>query len=289
MAESVINYASKFSDIVDERFSLGSVTDNAVNKEYEFDGVNTVSVYSVDVAPLNDYNRKSSNRYGVPVELGNAKQVLELKQDKAFTFTIDKGNYNDTMMANSAAKALERQITEVITPAVDRYRLSVIAKGAGIINEQYPVTINYPYNAFLAVSKQLTENRVPLTGRIAFLSPDFYYRLLQDKSYTGMADRAADLAAEGGAKMIDGVKIIVVPSDYLPENTNFLVTHPCACTSPVKLAEYTIHEKPQGISGWLVEGRVYYDAFVLKNKKMAIAISKYIPAEDTTEEPSEAV
>ena len=40
-----------------------------------------------------------------------------------------------------------------------------------------------------------------------------------------------------------------------------------AMTSPVKLADYKIHENPQGINGWLVEGRIYYDAFVLNNKK----------------------
>ena len=47
-----------------------------------------------------------------------------------------------------------------------------------------------------------------------------------------------------------------------------------AMTSPVKLADYKIHENPQGINGWLVEGRIYYDAFVLKNKKAAIYLSK---------------
>lgn len=45
-------------------------------------------------------------------------------------------------------------------------------------------------------------------------------------------------------------------------------------TSPVKLADYKIHENPQGINGWLVEGRIYYDAFVLNNKKAAIYLSK---------------
>jgi len=36
---------------------------------------------------------------------------------------------------------------------------------------------------------------------------------------------------------------------------------------------YKQHENPQGINGWLVEGRIYYDAFVLKNKKTAIYVS----------------
>lgn len=47
-----------------------------------------------------------------------------------------------------------------------------------------------------------------------------------------------------------------------------------ATVSPVKLAEYKTHDNPPGISGWLCEGRIYYDAFVLNNKKKAIIISK---------------
>lgn len=83
-----------------------------------------------------------------------------------------------------------------------------------------------------------------------------------------------------------GASIKVIPSDYLPKNTNFLITHPCATVSPIKLSEYKIHDKPQGLSGWLIEGRVFYDAFVLNNKKKAIAISKKIeePGEDNTSE-----
>ena len=38
----------------------------------------------------------------------------------------------------------------------------------------------------------------------------------------------------------------------------------------MNLAEYKIHTDAPGISGSLVEGRVYYDAFVLDNKKDAI-------------------
>ena len=42
------------------------------------------------------------------------------------------------------------------------------------------------------------------------------------------------------------------------------------------------------ISGWIVEGRVYYDAFVLNNKKKAIAISNVSESNGTeNSEPSE--
>ena len=37
-----------------------------------------------------------------------------------------------------------------------------------------------------------------------------------------------------------------------------------------QLDEYKIHDNPPGISGWLVEGRVLYDCFVLNEKADAV-------------------
>jgi hypothetical protein len=55
-----------------------------------------------------------------------------------------------------------------------------------------------------------------------------------------------------------------------------LITNQIATCAPVKLAEYKVHDNPPGINGYLVEGRVYYDAFVLDNK--AGAIYKHLTA-----------
>lgn len=41
---------------------------------------------------------------------------------------------------------------------------------------------------------------------------------------------------------------------------------------PIKLTEYKIHSDAPGISGWLVEGRVRYDAFCLNEKLDAIGV-----------------
>jgi len=78
----------------------------------------------------------------------------------------------------------------------------------------------------------------------------------------------------GYQKRLDGIPLIVVPKSYFPENVEFIITNQAATTSPVKLSEYKIHDNPPGINGWLVEGRVYYDAFVLENKKSAIYVFK---------------
>jgi hypothetical protein len=58
----------------------------------------------------------------------------------------------------------------------------------------------------------------------------------------------------------------------MPTKTDFFITNPVAAPAPIKFAEYRIHENPPGISGWLVEARLYYDCFVLNNKADAIAV-----------------
>lgn len=70
--------------------------------------------------------------------------------------------------------------------------------------------------------------------------------------------------------ILDGLNVVKIASNRLPEKFGFMIAHPVATVAPVKLAEYKIHLDPPFLSGSLVEGRIYYDAFVLENKAKAI-------------------
>ena len=268
-----INYAEKYSAKIDERFKIGAVTTPAVNNDYDFIGVKTVKVYSVPTAEMNDYERTGSSRYGTPAELENTVQELPLERDRSFTFTIDRGNYDDTQMANSAGQALQRQIDEVIIPEIDIYRLSKMAAGAGK-TATADVTRGDAYDAFLDGQVELTNQKVPVAGRVAFVSASYYRLIKLDDSFIKKGDMAQNIALKGTVGEIDGVPLILVPDSYLPENTLFIITNKIATVAPIKLSDYKIHDNPPGINGWLVEGRVYYDAFVLNNKKAAIYVHK---------------
>lgn len=273
-----VNYAEKYADIIDEELSKESLTDKATNKDYDFDGVNKVNVYSIPTVPLNDYDMTAeSNRYGTPTELGNDVQSLELKQDKSFTFSIDRRNATDTMMAMSAAKALARQIKDVVTPTIDKYRIQKLTEGAHTDHiKEENLTNETAYSAFLEGSMVLFDAKVPTSGRIAFVTPAFYKMIKLDKNFVSSGDKGQEIAINGAVGKIDNTTIIVAPTDYFVAGTNFIICHPMAMTSPIKLADYKQHENPQGINGWLVEGRIYFDAFVLNKKKKAIYVSKQI-------------
>ena len=275
-----VNYAEKYADIIDEEMSKESLTDKATNRDYNFDGVNKVNVYSIPTVPLNDYDMTAeTNRYGKPTELGNDVQTLELKQDKSFTFSIDRRNATDTMMAMSAAKALARQIKDVVTPTIDKYRIQKFTEGAHADHvKKETLTTETAYSAFLEGSMVLFDAKVPTAGRIAFVTPAFYKMIKLDKNFVSSGDKGQEIAINGAVGKIDNTTIIVAPTDYFVAGTNFIICHPMAMTSPIKLADYKQHENPQGINGWLVEGRIYFDAFVLDKKKKAIYVSKQATA-----------
>ena len=50
-----INYASKYSSLVDERFKMGALTSGILNNNYDWIGVETVVVYGIPTSELNDY------------------------------------------------------------------------------------------------------------------------------------------------------------------------------------------------------------------------------------------
>ena len=268
-----IDYASKYAAQIDERFSKEALSGSAVNQDYDFVGVKTVNVYSVPVSAMHDYTKSGVNRYGTPEELENSVQEMTMSQDRSFTFTIDRGNYNDTQMSNAAGAALQRQLREVVIPEIDVYRFAKICANAGT-TATGAITKENAYDAFLDGTTALVDNKVPLAGAVAYVSSAFFKLIKLDPSFIKQSDIAQNIAIKGQLGMIDGIPIVVLPASYMPTGVNFFVTNRIATTAPVKLSEYKIHDNPPGINGWLVEGRVYHDAFVLENKKKAIYVHK---------------
>lgn len=265
-----VNYAAKYAQKIDERFAQNSLTNAAINNDYDFVGVKTVNVYSIGVADMNDYSRSGSARYGNPAELDQTTQELTLAKDRSFTFTIDKGNFEDAQMVAQAGAALNRQILEKVIPEIDKHRLEKMAAKAGTVSTAAAITSSNAYSEFLEAMEALDNAKVPRAGRVCFCSAAFYKNIKLDDDFVKASDIAQNILINGQVGAVDGVPLVVVYSAIMPTKTDFIVTIPAACCAPVKLAEYKIHQDPPGVNGWLVEGRVYYDAFVLDNKAAAV-------------------
>ncbi len=268
-----INLAQKYSPKVDERFKTQSLTDSIINNDYDWTGVDTVKIYSIETVSLSDYTKTGTQRYGDPSELGDSVQSLTLTQDKAFTFTIDKAYELAQEGVKSAGTALRRQLDEVVIPEIDIYRISKLVSEAKNSSVSQTTKTN-AFEQFLTAMETLSEEKVPISGRIALVSPSYYKFLKLDDTFIKNSDLGQQTVFNGQVGVIDGVPVIVAPSSYMGENVNFIITHPGALVAPVKLNEYKVHINPPGVSGSLVEGRIIHDAFVLSNKKGAIYVHK---------------
>lgn len=270
-----IEYAAKYSSLVDEAFTLGSLTQGLINQDFDWLDVEAVKVYSIPVKDWNDYVLTGTSRYGTPSELDNKTQTMTITQDKSFTFTIDRKSEQDTMGTMQAGQALAREIEQVIIPGVDTYRLTKLVAGAlGANITAVDTSKTNAYETFLGLQEKLDDGKAPQGGRVAVVTPAYYNKIKLDPSFTKYGDLATKISLNGVVGDIDGVPVIKVPASYVPTGVDIIITNPIVMPAPTKLTEYKIHDDAPGISGHLVEGRVRFDAFVLDNKKAAVAVNK---------------
>lgn len=272
-----INYATKYSPKVAERFKKASLTNAGAGNEYSFVGAKTVVVSSVDVVALTDYNRTAaSNRFGAVANLGDTKQELTMTQDKAFAFAIDAGDNSDQAIDKAAGKALRREIDEVVIPELDKYRLSKWAAGAGTtVNEASALTKNSILPAIIKVGGEMSNGLVPEEGRTLYIPIRNYTLLVQADAIVNLHGDMAEQAVEKGVVgTIDRNKVIPVPDGWFPEGVEFLIKYKGCTADPVKLQNYHIRKDAQGFDGPVVEGRIYFDSFVLDAKKAGVGVCK---------------
>lgn len=272
-----INLVEKFSPKVDELFSQESKLSLLTNKDYDFSGAHTVKVYSIGTAKMNDYGRLGPaegdwSRYGSVENLNATTSDLTLSKDRSFTFVIDTMDTDETAATLKAATALARQSREVIIPEVDAYTYGVMCANADTANKPAAValTASNIYEEILKGSEALDNALVPDTQRCLVVTPAVYSLMKKSKEIVIDTDISAEMRIKGVIGMIDGLTVVRVPAARLPEKFGFMLAHPSATCAPVKLNSMLSHLNPPGISGYLCEGRIVYDAFVLKNKAKGI-------------------
>ncbi len=271
-----MNLATSFLPYVDEMFYKESQRALVTNHDFTFDGAKTVKVYKMKTVATQDYDRDGSktaaggSRYGTIAGLGNDVETFTLSKDRSFTFALDKMDVNETLQTANAAAALAREMREVVIPEIDAYIYSKMVAGAGTTATAAALDASNIFDKVLEGNNVLDNNLAPDTGRVLIVTPDVYYMMKRSKDIVMETETGAEMRARGVISNLDGLNIIKVPAARLPEGFGFMIAHPCATVAPVKLEDYKIHDDPPGLSGSLAEGRFYFDAFVLDNKKMAI-------------------
>ena len=279
-----INLVTQFQPYVDEIFTKESKKELVTNQDFDWTGAHTIKVYKISTGTMNDYDRAGTgsgakgSRYGAVQSLDATTEEFTLKNDRSFTFAIDKLDTDETAQQLAGASALARQQREVVIPEVDSYVYGVMAAGAGTKPTAVALPPENIYDEITKGTNTLDNAEVPDESRVIIVSPDVYRIMKKSKDIVMETDIDTNLRKQGVVSNLDGAAVIKVPAGRLPENCGFIMCHPCATVAPTKLEDYKIHQDPPGISGSLVEGRICYDAFVLDNKKMAIYYQKLAKA-----------
>lgn len=268
----MVNLAIKYSGKLDQLFAAGSYTDRAVNKNYDFDGVKTINVYTVTTVPTTDYDRTSTgDRFGGNNEVQDVITPYTLSNDKAFKLVIDRGNYEQGALAKKAGEVLRAEMEEQVIPEIDANRIAAGAAGAAAVSQAVTATAD-AYDDFMTANAFLDEAKAPKSGRFALVTPVGYKEIKKGIVTTVNANEYNDkLLPRGFAGELDGVNVIVAPTSYFPANTKCVMWHKDALLGAKQITKTRIISDSELVDGSVLTGRFIYDSFVLNGKKMAVA------------------
>lgn len=261
-----VTLASKFESKLDDAFKLSSYTDAFINKDYNFDGVNKITVYNLDVTPLVDYDvSNNTNRYGGFSEITDTTEDYILANDKAFQKTLDLLNEQDSVGAKKAGNWLAKQMNRVIVPAIDANRLATActaaagAAGGGTTAYAAATILDdlFTFNA------NADEVNAPDSGRVLVVDPYVYKDIKGEVIPILHTAQPGILHQRGLMGEIDGTPIVKVPTNLLPAGYRGVFWHKDALLGARKLTETRIVDGGWVVSGKIILGRVRFDSFAL--------------------------
>ena len=236
--DATVQYSSRIDEMI-RRCLLSTV---GVNNNVEYGKGRVVKIYS------NPYDESDHS--------------FSMSHQKSFTFATDRADTN---------KSLQRQIEQIIVPAIDTFRFSILSDKSGTkVYEK--LSIENAYNTFKTAISIMTNKGIEEKSRVAFCTNNFIELLKQDYNFVkGINLPDNRLIYKGMVGECDNIPIIAVPKRRLPKDVAFIITHPIYIIAPIKLQEYKIYCDPPGIDGTLIEGLIYYDVFITDKNKDAIA------------------
>ena len=293
MTQSIV-LAQKFQPILDEIYKAASLTArmDAQTKPVDFAGANVVKVFKTDPIGLGTYSRVSGYPAGQVV---GAWETMTLSIERGRAFVIDRMDDEETLGMAFGTLASEFIRTEV-APELDAYRFAKYAGTSGIQTVAgATLDANSILTAIDAAKLALDQNEVPREGRLLYIS-DACLNLLEGKVSRFLAN---ENVVDRTVNRFDGMEVIMVPqtrfytkvtlddgasvdaggyskTSNTGKDVNFMIIHPSSVLQVTKHAALKVFtpEENQTTDGWLVQYRIYHDAFVYDNKVKGIYLHK---------------
>ena len=261
---------TKYRGKLTEALEYVNVLSGKTSTEYEWNGVKGIYLTSVKTVPLTDYNRNTTgNRFGGQNEVQDEQQYLELQKDRSVALTIDKGNFKEGMMLKTAGAVIKDEMNEQVKPELEQFALNEWAKNAG----QYG-TITDDDNGsailgdLLQIEAAFKNARIPATERFAAVDANLFPYI---RSALTNLDNVTDrMLFKGVVGRVGTLNLIEVPHGDMPTGCHVLAWWKRAVVNPQTITDADIHEKPENLSGVLINMRYRYGAFVVGKYAMGV-------------------
>lgn len=258
-----INLMTKYSGKLVKALEYANVLSGKTSTDFEWNGVKGIYLTSVKTVPLTDYNRATTgNRFGGQNEVQDEQQYLELQKDRSVALTIDKGNYQEGMLLKKAGAVINDELNEQVKPEIEAYALDQWAVNAG----QYGTITDDDDGTKILVDLMKIEaafknKRIPNNERYAAVDANLMPYL---RSALTNCDTITDkMAIRGLVGRIGTLNIIEVPHGDMPTDCWILAWQKKSVLNPQTITDADVHEKPENLSGVLINMRYRYGAFVV--------------------------
>ena len=289
MANSIA-LVTKYQPIVDEVYKEATLTGDLESGAVQFDGSQTVKVLKVSVPDLGDYSRNSGFTAG---DVTATWESWQLTQDRGKEFSIDSMDNEETLDQTFGAAA-SAFIKQKVVPEIDAYRFAKLASKSGVSANAVAgaLAANTIIEAIDAAEAELSEDEVPVDGRILYITPTNYQLLKQALATKAGLSRIIGASVDQNFETFDGMKVVLVPQSRFAttfskgknnegytlsgNNINFMIVHPSAVEAVAKHVKLRIFTPDinQSMDAYKFQYRIYHDAFVYDNKVAGIYVSK---------------
>lgn len=284
-----INYARAYSDMLAQAFPyelrFGDLYGTPNNGRYRFSGGK-----KIELPVITTTGRTDGNRDALPVMARNYENSWETKtlsNHRCWSTLIHPADIDQTAGAVNVENVTRVYNREHKFPEMDAYCVSKLysdftdADGEPV---RETLTASNVLETFDGLMQEMTENLVPVSGRILYVTPAVMSLI---KAAAGENRVVSGTSVDRSVTTLDGVKVVAVPSAYMmteydftsgvsasedAEQIQMLLVHPDAVITPVSY-EFACLDEPTAATGgkYVYYEESFEDVFVLENRASGLA------------------
>ena len=289
---TALNYAKEYSQALAQAFPyslyFGALYNTPNNGRYKWTGAKTIEIPTISTTGRVDADRDTIGN--AARNYNNAWETKVLENQRKWSTLIHPADIDQTNYVASIANITQVYNEEQKFPEMDAYTVSKIYAdwtGQSKTASTTALTEDNVLAEFDALMEKMDEARVPVTGRILYVTPAINTLIKNAKQIT----RTINLESTGSTisrkvSRIDEVEIIAVPSSLMKTTFDFttgwtagggakqihmFLVHPAAVITPISY-QFAQLDEPSAKT----EGKYYYyeesfeDVFILNKKADAI-------------------